>query len=618
VGLIVFPRPARSADWLEWLGIAPVQAQSRLVISVEAVYPGASARVLADTVAAPIEQQVNGVENMQYMRSRCTNEGRYTLRVTFREGVDANMVQVLVQNRVALALPMLPGAVVQPGITVKKISPGPIMIVILRSPDGSRDIHDLSNAATVGLRDELLRLPGIGEVTCFGCSDCGVRIKLDPEKMAANNVTACDVAAALREQDTKAAAKQVRKSPAPGGGGFQYTITGIGRLTDAEQLRETVLKSDAGGHVIRLKDVAGVEVETGSQGRKALLSGKPVAALAVYPVPKVRPRQLSTAVQARLTELRASFAKGVDTDVSFDFTPNLDAPDRPTTPEYLLLDLVLPSGATAERTLKVLTRCQELLHEVAGVQYLLALSENPFDPFPAQACLLVRLAPAGKRPPTRERIVETVRSRLAQLSEVTVRVRDLSGPGGFLAGGYPVDMAIYGPEEKEVGKLAVRLAKRLRESKKLTDVWADSELEPTPQTYVDIDRTKAASQGVAVSDIDTTLQVAYGRLCVNEFNRCGLTWPVWLESDSKKPVDIGKLAVRGTSGQIVPLGDIVSLRMMAGPTFIERLDLDPMVEVSANPAAGVSLAQVHALCETLLAEIRKELGLSEGYRLSWL
>ena len=226
VGFAGSPRPAHSADWLELLGISPVATTSPLVISVEAVYPGASAQVVADTVAAPIEQQVNGVEKMRYMRSRCSNDGTYTLHVTFAADDDANMMQVLVQNRVALALPVLPDAVQQRGITVKKKSPGAIMIVILRSPDGSRNVRDLSIEAIARLKDELVRLPGIADVTCLGCIDCGARVKLNPEKMAAHNLTAGDVVAALQQQNAQAAAGQTGQPATPPREGPQITITG--------------------------------------------------------------------------------------------------------------------------------------------------------------------------------------------------------------------------------------------------------------------------------------------------------------------------------------------------------------------------------------------------------
>jgi multidrug efflux pump subunit AcrB len=616
VGFAGAPRPAHSAGWLELLGISP--ATSPPVISVEAVYPGASAQVVADTVAAPIEEQVNGVEKMRYMRSRCNNDGTYRLDVTFNEDADANVVQILVQNRVALAQPVLPQAVQKRGVMVKKKLPGAMMIVILRSPDGSRNIRDLSNEATVRLKDELARLPGSGDVTCIGGIDCGVRVKLNAEKMAARKLTAGDVVAALQEQNAQAAAGQIGQPATPPRKGFQVTIAGP-RLADPEQLREIVLKADAEGHVTRLKDVAGVEAETGAQGSQARLNGKPVVALAVYLLPGASPRKVSATVQTKLAELRPSLATGVDVDVSFDFTSNPKPADRRTAPQYLLLDLIEPGGASAERTLKALTRCQTLLHDVAGVQDILALPENPLDAFSARPCLIVRLTPTGKTLPGPEKVAETIRARLAPVAEATVRLRDLSAPNGFRGAGYPIEMAIEdrGLEQKHLGELANQFAKRLRETKKLTDVWADSEL-VSPQVQFDVDRAKAARQGVSLNDISSTLQVAGGGLFVNDSNRFGQTGQVRVESESTNPADIGKLAVRSASGQMVSLSAIVSVRTTVGQTFIDRFNMYPIAAVSANPAAGVSLDQVHATCEAQFAAIRKELGLSEAYRLSWL
>src|SRR3954469_1933678 len=162
-------------------------------VEVSAVYPGANAQVVADTVAAPIEQQVNGVENMMYMSSQCTNDGRYTLTITFKIGVDLNMAQVLVQNRGALAEPILPDLVKRRGVTVKKKSPSILMIVNLYSPDGSRDNLDLSNYATIQLRDELSRLPGVGDISFIGQRDYSMRVWLDPEQLAMRNLDAADV-----------------------------------------------------------------------------------------------------------------------------------------------------------------------------------------------------------------------------------------------------------------------------------------------------------------------------------------------------------------------------------------------------------------------------------------
>src|SRR5882762_3260404 len=168
-------------------------------VEVSAIYPGANAQVVADTVAAPIEQQVNGVENMLYMSSQCTNDGTYSLTITFQNGVDLNMAQVLVQNRVSLAQPILPDLVKRRGVSVKKKSPSVLMIVNLFSPDNSRDNLYLSNYATIQLKDELARLPGIGDITYMGQRDYSMRVWLDPEKMAGRNLSASDVVTAVQQ-----------------------------------------------------------------------------------------------------------------------------------------------------------------------------------------------------------------------------------------------------------------------------------------------------------------------------------------------------------------------------------------------------------------------------------
>src|SRR5437764_13933186 len=242
-------------------------------VEVYAVYPGANARVVADTVAAPIEQQVNGVENMLYMSSQCTNDGTYTLTVTFQNGVDLNMAQVLVQNRVALASPILPDLVKRRGVTVKKKSPSVLMIVNLFSPDRSRDNLYLSNYATIQLRDELARLNGVGDITYLGQRDYSMRLWLDPEKMAMRNLTASDVVQAIEQQNTQVAAGQLGQPPVATGQVFQFTMSTMGRLTDIDQFAEMVLKTDARGRHVCLSDAVNIDLGAPPHDQSCTLTG---------------------------------------------------------------------------------------------------------------------------------------------------------------------------------------------------------------------------------------------------------------------------------------------------------------------------------------------------------
>src|SRR5436189_387569 len=209
-------------------------------VEVSTVYPGANAQVVADTVAAPIEQQVNGVEGMLYMSSQSTNDGAYTLTVTFKPGSNLNISQILVQNRESLAEPILPDLVKRRGISVKKKSPNVLMIVNLFATDdagagGRRSSLELSNYATIQIRDELSRLPGVGDITYLGQRDYSMRLWLDPEKMASRNLTTSDVVQAIEQQNTQVAAGQLGQPPVAAGQVFQFTMSTMGRLSDAEQ-----------------------------------------------------------------------------------------------------------------------------------------------------------------------------------------------------------------------------------------------------------------------------------------------------------------------------------------------------------------------------------------------
>jgi len=290
-------------------------------VEVSAAYPGADAQVVADTVAAPIEQQVNGVEGMLYMSSQCTNDGSYRLTVTFRLGVDLNMAQVLVQNRVALAQPVLPDLVTRNGVTVKKKSPSVLLIVNLFSPDGSRDNLYLSNYATIQLRDELSRLPGIGDITYLGQRDYSMRLWLHPEKMSVRHLSAGDVVQAIQQQNAQVAAGQIGQPPVPSGQVFQYTMTTLGRLADPDQFADMILRTDDHGRIVYLRDVADIELGAESYDQTCTMDGKPSVALSIYQLPGSNALATAQLVRAKMDELKKRFPSGVDYAIVYDTTP---------------------------------------------------------------------------------------------------------------------------------------------------------------------------------------------------------------------------------------------------------------------------------------------------------
>jgi hydrophobic/amphiphilic exporter-1 (mainly G- bacteria), HAE1 family len=289
-------------------------------VSVSAVYPGANAQVVAETVAAPIEQQVNGVENMIYMSSTSASDGSYNLTVSFEVGTDLDMAQVLVQNRVSLAEPTLPEEVVRQGINTKKKSTNILLLASLFSPDGRFDELYLVNYATLRLRDVLSRIQGVGEVMIFPASDYAMRIWLEPRQLKSRSLTTEDVLAALREQNVQVAAGQIGQPPAPKGQNFQYTVNVLGRLSDIEQFEEIIVKTAAGGRITRLKDVARIELGGRTYGITSSKSGTPSASLLVYQLPGANALAVAQEVKAALKGLGAAFPQGLTYEIPYDTT----------------------------------------------------------------------------------------------------------------------------------------------------------------------------------------------------------------------------------------------------------------------------------------------------------
>jgi HAE1 family hydrophobic/amphiphilic exporter-1 len=288
-------------------------------VSVTASYPGASATVVAQTVASPIEQEVNGVEDMIYMSSVSANDGSYTLTVSFKVGTDLDMAQVLVQNRVAIAEPSLPDEVKRQGTNTKKKSTAIIQLITLTSPDGSLDDLFLRNYAVLRIKDELARIEGVGDVVLFGGADYSMRVWLDPETLKSRDLTTQDVVDAISEQNVQVAAGQIGQPPVPKGIDFQYVINTLGRLEDVEQFEQIVVKTD-GTRVLRLGEIARIELGAENYDMFSELTGKTAASIAIYQLPGANALQVADQVSATMERLSRDFPAGLGYQIPFDTT----------------------------------------------------------------------------------------------------------------------------------------------------------------------------------------------------------------------------------------------------------------------------------------------------------
>jgi multidrug efflux pump len=299
----------------EYPEVAPPQ------VVVRAQYPGANPRVISETVATPLEEQINGIENLLYFESQATADGQMTLTVTFKVGTNAEAAETAVQNRVNRALPRLPEIVRQIGVVTEKQASNLTMVVHLLSPDNTRDALYLRNYGQLNVRDELLRIPGMGSVIMFGAGDYAMRVWLDPGKLAARGLTSADVVGALREQNAQVAAGVVGAPPAAKGVEFQLAINTQGRLQSEAEFAEVIIRSDtASGALVRIKDVGRVELSANTFALRSLLNNKEAAAIAVFQAPGSNALALSNDVRAVMDRLSPSFPEGVKYDIVYDPT----------------------------------------------------------------------------------------------------------------------------------------------------------------------------------------------------------------------------------------------------------------------------------------------------------
>lgn len=289
-------------------------------IVVSASYPGANSKVIAETVATPLEEQINGVENMLYMYSQSTVDGRMSLTITFAIGTNPDLAQQLVQNRVSQALPRLPDIVRQVGVTVVKSSPDLTMVVHLKSPDGSKDMLYLRNYATLNVKDQLAKVKGVGSVRVFGSGDYAMRVWLNPEKIAEHDMNAMDVVTAIREQNIQVAAGVIGAPPYPDDAMLQLPVNARGRLSSVEEFEDIIIRTTPEGAITRLKDVAKLELGAQEYSLRSLLDNNPAVGVPIFAAPNANAIQISDDVRRTMVQLKKGFPKGVDYEIAYDPT----------------------------------------------------------------------------------------------------------------------------------------------------------------------------------------------------------------------------------------------------------------------------------------------------------
>src|SRR6201988_1743790 len=304
-------------------------------IRVTANYPGPSAVAVEQSVATPIEQEVNGVDDMIYMKSSNTSDGRMQLDVNFAVGVDQDNANVLTQNRVSAAQARLPQEVVQQGVTVKKMSPSILMLISIYSPGNTYDANFLINYCGINLRDQLLRISGVAQVDLFGGTDYGMRIWLEPDKLAKLELTPSDVISAIKEQNLQAPTGRVGGRPSPKDQEFTYTVSAPGRLVTAEEFENISIRETETGAQIRVRDVGRAELGSQDYNSFGRLDGKAAGAMAVYLLPGANQLKASEAIYETMRHAKDLFPQDVDYKIVYDTTPAVEASIESIVPTFV-------------------------------------------------------------------------------------------------------------------------------------------------------------------------------------------------------------------------------------------------------------------------------------------
>ena len=801
-------------------------------VRVTASYPGASAEVVAETVAAPVEAEVNGVDDMLYMTSTSNNAGLYQLDITFAVGTDPDIAAVNVQNRVALATPTLPSDVTAQGVSVRKQSTNMLMVVNLFSPNGTFDRLFLSNYMEINLRDSIARLPGVGDASQFGLLDYAMRVWLDPQTMTALGVSEGEVADAIRRQNLQAAAGRVGAPPDNSERAFTYTLQAAGRLTEAAQFERILVRSNPDGSTVRLGDVARIELGAQNYDAQTWIDGAPTAMLGIYLSPGANALETADAVYAALEDLAQRFPDDVAYDIYYDTTdfvrismrevvitllqalglvifvtfaflgdwratliPVLAIPvsligtfaillaaglsintvsmfaiilaigivvddaivvventqrliddERLAPPDaarkamvqvtgpvvattlvllavfvptaflpgitgqlylqfavtisvavlisslvaltlspalcslllrparaprgplrwffafldttrngywrtvtvlgrravlavlvvvmagagtgwlfravptgfipfedngFFFVDIALPDGASLARSEAVVSEVSEMLLADPDIQHVLAVAG--FSLLAGQRAsggLAIAVTKHWDERPGRDQnvgaIIRRVQPQLFALPEATAFAFPSPPVQGLgTAGGIEMELQdLGGRAPDELAQALQGFILRANEDPAIARAFSTFSAQ-TPQLFLDIDRDKAETMGVRISDLFTTLQANLGSLYINDFNLFGRTYRVFLQADAPfrmTPDDIGALHVRNTSGEMVPLEALLTVRSILGPETTRRFNLfrSASVNVTASGSTGDGIAAIREVAAAAL------------------
>lgn len=572
----------------------PAEVTPPPVIVVEATHPRTDASIVVDRVAKPIERQIDGLDGVARLVSRSGDDGSYSLRVFFKPGIDAERAKRAVHDRLALAVPMLPESVRSRGVTLAVKSPIR-HAVFLMPKEGRHDSATIALAASKQLRGELARIPGVDAITVLGSAERSARIWLDPDRLRALKLSAIDVVKSLEKHAT-----------AQGGPKAGNTLE---RLRAAGGFEQLVLKTLDSGEVIRLQDVARVELGAHFQ-EHAHINGQPCVAFFLATGWADDPKKQSREIADHVARIGANLPEGLT------LTSPWTISGRGAPGESALIDVATPTGASARNSQAELMRCERLFRQANGVATVIALTANPFDLDPQQSCLLLYARSNSPALPFRD-LVRRVRAGLADESDVTLRLRERWSPSGFEDFAYPISLAISGSDVSVARELAQKLVQRLRQEPGLTDIAVNGNSVLHTRPDAEIDRTKAAALGLSLQEIADTVELCTGSLAVKGADRWFVGFPP--ENQPREAANVLRQTfLRAGRGEMIPLGIVVSLRQIAAPIAIERLDTKPMVRVTGGMTVAGKPAAARALCEQAWEKLLKEPGQPAVYRLTWL